>query len=293
MSFPKSPIDTDKHMRDQGRGYPEFDYAAAWREARPLWDALPANLRELFAETRKVAADARQDKNTDLPWLRTPGPLTEGFKGRFHAIPATDLEHAASVIHALGHWLPGDAPPEDRLLFAGSPPDGAYWKFAHYADQSIRERQGRPWSGREPRPKTELEKVCEELGIEVRCRRGTSEDYDEDDWRAKANAWTVTLQFGAATSHPPTMTVPFWQGAAHTKQPTAADVLSCLVSDAASVESARSFEDWVHEFGFDLSTPGSLKKARRTYDDCERIGERLKKFLGPTWDRVIVAASEH
>ncbi len=64
----EAPIDTASHMRDMGRNYPEFDYASAWREARPLWDALPQSMRDLFASVRALAADIRQDKRLDLPW---------------------------------------------------------------------------------------------------------------------------------------------------------------------------------------------------------------------------------
>lgn len=72
------------------------------------------------------------------------------------------------------------------------------------------------------------------------------------------------------------MTIPFSQGYGISGEPTAADVLNCLASDSASVENARSFEDWASDLGYD---PDS-RKAEKIFKACETQAEKLKKFLG-------------
>ena len=72
------------------------------------------------------------------------------------------------------------------------------------------------------------------------------------------------------------MTLYFSQGYGISGEPTAADVLNCLASDSASVENARSFEDWASDLGYD---PDS-RKAKKIFKACEKEAERLKKFLG-------------
>lgn len=72
------------------------------------------------------------------------------------------------------------------------------------------------------------------------------------------------------------LTIPFSQGYGLSGEPTAADVLNCLASDSASVENARSFEEWASELGYD---PDS-RKAEKTFKVCETQADKLKKFLG-------------
>src|ERR1051325_8456409 len=43
----------------------------------------------------------------------------------------------------------------------------------------------------------------------------------------------------------------FSMGAAHTKEPTAAEVLDCLASDVSGFQNAGSFESWCDEYGYD------------------------------------------
>lgn len=276
----ESPIDTKPFMRDMGRGYPEFDYAAAWHEVRPMWDTLSETVRDLYVKTCEVAAEIGQDSKLDLPW-----PKTSDLREDFAAVPAEELSRAASIIDALGHWCPGDVSAEDRKLFGSAETVGGNWKFALYADQSIRAREGRPSRGREPRPPTDLETVCAELGIKAERTQGapvSDLDEDGDDWRRTARGWTVKLVHQKRS-----ITVPFWQGAAHTKPPTAADVLSCLVSDASSYESARDFEDWARDLGYDTDSI----KAKRTYEACGRTAKRVRTLLGKDFERV--ASAEH
>lgn len=89
-----------------------------------------------------------------------------------------------------------------------------------------------------------------------------------------ATHWRVTLRFRGRR-----MTVPFSQGSAHTSEPTAANVLGCLLSDAISAD--ESFEEWCDNLGFDTDS----RKAERTYKVVQAQSEKLKRLLGDDFDR--------
>jgi hypothetical protein len=85
------------------------------------------------------------------------------------------------------------------------------------------------------------------------------------------NHFRVTLRHAGRQ-----MTLPFSQGYGISGEPTAADVINCLASDSASIESARSFEEWAPELGYD---PDS-RKAEKIFKICKIQAAKLKKFLG-------------
>lgn len=68
----------------------------------------------------------------------------------------------------------------------------------------------------------------------------------------------------------------FSQGSAHTKPPTAEDVLDCLAMDASGYENAQSFEDWASEYGYDTDS----RKAEKVYRIVKRQAQQLKRMLG-------------
>ena len=84
-----------------------------------------------------------------------------------------------------------------------------------------------------------------------------------------------TITMVGRGNHEP-MTVYFSQGSAHKKNPTLAEVLDCLASEASGVDNARSFEDWASEYGYDLDS----RKAERTYQICKKQAQELKALLG-------------
>jgi hypothetical protein len=88
--------------------------------------------------------------------------------------------------------------------------------------------------------------------------------------------WAVTLRMGRKQ-----MTVPFSQGWAHTKPPTAADVLDCLASDASGAD--ESFEDWAANYGYDTDS----RKAERTYNAVRKQTARLRQFLGDKYEPLL------
>lgn len=79
------------------------------------------------------------------------------------------------------------------------------------------------------------------------------------------------------------MTIPFSQGPAISGEPTAEDVLECLLSDSASVENAGSFEDWCSEFGYDQDS----RKAESVFRACKDQAAKLRKFLGNLHDTAL------
>jgi hypothetical protein len=72
------------------------------------------------------------------------------------------------------------------------------------------------------------------------------------------------------------LTVYFSMGYGHTRGPKIMQVLHSLATDAASVDNARSFEDWASDLGYDTDS----RTADRTYKTCVRQAAKLKTFLG-------------
>ena len=72
------------------------------------------------------------------------------------------------------------------------------------------------------------------------------------------------------------LTTPFFVGYGWTREPDAADVLGSLLSDAATVRCADSFETWCNELGYD---PDS-RRAYATWTQCVAGEKKLARFLG-------------
>ena len=87
--------------------------------------------------------------------------------------------------------------------------------------------------------------------------------------------WTVTLRYKRRK-----MTVPYFTGSAITREPDAADVLDCLLSDASGYDAARGFEDWCADYGYDTDS----RSAEHTYQQIERQSKKLRVFLGDLYD---------
>lgn len=101
---------------------------------------------------------------------------------------------------------------------------------------------------------------------------------DAGQWLDRASHYKCKFRLGRRQ-----LSTFFSMGSAHTEEPTAADVLDCLASDAASVDSARSFEDWCSDIGYDTDS----RKAERTYKACERQAAALKQFVGADYDALL------
>jgi hypothetical protein len=77
-----------------------------------------------------------------------------------------------------------------------------------------------------------------------------------------------------------TLTVPFHMGPMLCRDPETAEVLDCLISDASSIESSRSFEEWADDLGYDTDS----RKAEETYRACEQTARDLRAFLGDDYE---------
>jgi hypothetical protein len=156
-----------------------FDFVRAWQQwSLPQCEALPADVVGLFERVGQAANEIVQDKDCDLPWPY--GVAGEALRSQFAAIPEDVLRHAAEVLWTFGHWKSGAVPPSvapsvKKALGTMSRFPGAYWQFQRYADQYLRESAGLPWKGKEPRPKTPLEQLCQDkhITLEILSDDGT------------------------------------------------------------------------------------------------------------------------
>ena len=134
--------------------------------------------------------------------------------------------------------------------------------------------------------KTELDRLCDKRRVRIDARYGVDhvldDEWKHDEWKRTAHPWTVTLRY-----HGRRLTVPFFMGSALDHEPTAADVLSCLLSDATSFENAGSFEEWAREYGFDTDS----RKAERIYRELENLAPKVRRLLGDDFDTF--ARAEH
>jgi hypothetical protein len=121
--------------------------------------------------------------------------------------------------------------------------------------------------------RSELDRLCEKLKITASAQYGAVEV--PEGWAPGTHPYKVTLRFQRRA-----LTVPFFMGSARTDEPTAADVLSCLCSDASAA--GQSFEDWCSDLGYDADS----RKAEATYKACEAIAPRLTRFLGDHYEEV-------
>lgn len=63
---------------------------------------------------------------------------------------------------------------------------------------------------------------------------------------------------------------PYYMGSALTGEPTALDVLACLLNDAEGYDNATDFEDWANGYGYDTDS----RKAEAIYNAiAEQRGE--------------------
>ena len=92
------------------------------------------------------------------------------------------------------------------------------------------------------------------------------EDFKQSD------PWKVTLRMNGRQ-----MTIPFFKGYGYGgAEPTAEEVLECLISDYSGWDSANDFKDWASDLGLDTNS----HKTKRTYQQVEKQSRKLKNFLG-------------
>ena len=124
----------------------------------------------------------------------------------------------------------------------------------------------------------DLEPLCVSKGVKVTCKF-VGEVERDSEWRARA--WNVTIYYQGRR-----MTTAFYQGLGHTEEPSAADVVSALCSDARFVD-GQTLEDFCAELGYD---PDS-RKAERIYKACQKHAPKIRRLFGEDFD--LFANAEH
>ncbi len=113
--------------------------------------------------------------------------------------------------------------------------------------------------------------------LAIKCRLdvnyGAALDWDkQDEWQKNANGYRCTLRYKGRR-----YTFDFWQGQAHTEDPTVVGVLECLLSDASAEEDFAAF---CHEFGYDEDS----RKAERIHKGCLKARENMRRLLGDDFE---------
>jgi hypothetical protein len=126
---------------------------------------------------------------------------------------------------------------------------------------------------------TALEERIREDGITAVARWRDGPPRYIDDTRDGASWWDVTLHYDGRR-----MSVPF--GQAGPAEPTAADVLYCLLSDSATYENNDGLEEWARDLGVDAESATMGQLYRRIREQAERLsvflGEQYGAYLWET-----------
>lgn len=111
------------------------------------------------------------------------------------------------------------------------------------------------------------------------CKR-VSKNPHMDDPKWRADHWSCTL---SRKGHH--MRVFYSKGVGHHgKEPTTGEIIESLAMDASGYESARGFEDWAGDYGYDIDS----RRAMRTYKAVQSEAKRLRRFLGDKlYERVL------
>lgn len=133
--------------------------------------------------------------------------------------------------------------------------------------------------------RTKLDEICQSLKIEIRSDETSApRGYIGS---SEGTHWDVTLIRRGESGAPRKLRTPFHQGSAHTKPPTAASVLYCLISDADA--GSETFEDFCSNFGSSTDS----RRALDMYLTCQGTAAELRKFLGEHMTAIREAAQEY
>jgi hypothetical protein len=106
----------------------------------------------------------------------------------------------------------------------------------------------------------------------------------QDRWQLDARDFSCRLTYQGRS-----MTIDYWMGRGITRDPDATGVLDNLLSDASGFDSARDFNDWASDLGFETEDRESMKKAKKTYSAVQKQTERLKTLLGDDYEEFLIA----
>ena len=118
---------------------------------------------------------------------------------------------------------------------------------------------------------TTIKELIEKYNIKINCKYGIKTPYDKlDNWQKDSHKYTCVLSIGRKR-----MTVDFFLGTSYTTDPTSDMVLSGLIEDYTSVLN-YDFEEFCDNLGYNSDS----RKAEKIYKKCERLKNKLNKFLG-------------
>jgi hypothetical protein len=112
---------------------------------------------------------------------------------------------------------------------------------------------------------SQLEELCTELGVTIHAKKNQR---TRPEW-PDTQGWDITLRFDGRM-----MKTTFWTGPAIKDDPTAADVLWSLCSDARMGE--ETFEEFCSNLGYDTDS----RRVYATWQACKRTAPKLRRFLG-------------
>jgi hypothetical protein len=92
-----------------------------------------------------------------------------------------------------------------------------------------------------------------------------------DEWQQDSSKYTVTVKYDRKQ-----MTIPFFMGSALNHEPTADDVMPCLLMDYSLVNNTNGFEDFCDELGYDSDS----RKAEKSYKDTQKIAKSVERVFG-------------
>lgn len=90
-----------------------------------------------------------------------------------------------------------------------------------------------------------------------------------------ARHWECSLKRPCEGSRAKSLKITFTQGSGHTAEPTAYDLLSCILADVSGLRGTSNFRDWASEFGFDDDSIS----AKKTYKALLKQHDRVCAYL--------------
>ena len=214
-------------------------------------------------------------------WLNNDEGLYRAKQGLVESARSKEDLSTALRAFAYATWPAGVTPDNDKL---------SECDWEHLASNEWEERAD-DLSAFVQTPEDEtitIEQFISKHGIRFECHRVDSRPDGLMDERPMRHfrCRIITGPLHRATKHygneapekigPRSFGLYFSQGSAHTENPTLADVLDCLASDAGGYENARSFDDWAAEYGYDTDS----RKAEKTFRAIKRQAEQLKRTIG-------------
>ena len=112
--------------------------------------------------------------------------------------------------------------------------------------------------------------------LAFRCERIEKRPDDLGCWQLGARHFRVEFRTLARDF---ALVTYFSQGSAHTKDPTAAEVLECLASDARAFEDVEDVLGFAREFGYDLDALKGEERCRAAYNGCRKTHHQLGALL--------------